>query len=371
MDLNSRASAAVEAIYDTVLDSEAWPAALRAVRRATGSAGGRAFLFDARDRTLPFCVSENLNVSADAEWERHLQHIDPRLGPGLADPPGLPMWDHRVITESEMDRHEFYDAIERLAGVRYFIGVRPFVVDGRSLMTTVVRSRRQGHAEEAEIALFAVLAQHIGHAFRLASDSARDGLDATLLQLVDRSRPEAVFLLDGKARLLEANAEAQRILALDDGLRLDDGVLQPWKSADGRALSALIAGALDTVAQEAPGSGGVMALPRPSGALPFLLRVMPWPHGKADPFRRPSAVVLLRDPQRRSATSEDELTTLLGLTEREAALALRVASGESLQAAAAGLGISYNTARVHLRNIFEKTGAASQRDLQRLVLAAP
>ena len=58
-------------------------------------------------------------------------------------------------------------------------------------------------------------------------------------------------------------------------------------------------------------------------------------------------------------------------SEREAALACRLAQGAGLRDCAGELGISYGTARVHLRNIFEKTGVRNQGELQRLVRAAP
>jgi DNA-binding CsgD family transcriptional regulator len=369
--LTSETSAAIGAIYDTVLDPEAWPRAMSAVRNIVGGAGSALFAFDHDSATIPFCVFENLGPDRDHEYVRRLHCINPRAAKTMAEPPGVPCWDYRVISEREMDRHEFYDGIHRLSGVRYFVGMRPLLVDGRSLLTSVERTRKQGHFDESEIALFSRIAPHIGHAFRLAGANAQSQADAALLHLVDQVRPEAVLLLDAAGGLMEANSEARRVLALGDGLKLIDGCLQPWKAADRRALNRLISGALATTTGQAPGGGGVMALPRPSGALPFLLRVMPWPRGNADPFRRPAAVVLLRDPERTAAVGAAELADLLGLTAREAALARRLARGDSLQDCAAALGISRNTARVHLRNIFEKTGISSQRQLLRLMLAVP
>jgi DNA-binding CsgD family transcriptional regulator len=368
--LTSESSAAIEAIYDTVLDPGAWPRALRALRTLIGGAGANLFFFDHDSETIPFWVVENLPPGGEREYRR-LHRINPRARTTMADPPGVPCWDYRVISEPEMDRHEFYDAIHRLGGVRYFVGMRPFAVDGGSLLTSVMRTRKQGHFDRDEIALYASVAFHLGHAYRLAAANAGSRNNATLLHLLDERRPEAVFLLDATAQLMEASPEAARILAQNDGLGLDDGCLRPWKAADRRALNRLVAGALATTTGKDLGGGGVMALPRPSGALPFLLRVMPWPRGSDDPHRRPSAVVLLRDPERTAAIGAAELADLLGLTAREAALARRLARGGSLQDCAAALGISRNTARVHLRNIFEKTGISSQRELLRLMFSVP
>jgi len=367
MDLTAQTAAAIEAIYDTVLDLEAWPRALRALRELVGGEGANLFQLDCASGTVPFWVDENLPPGGGSEYERRLHSINPHIGPTLAGPTGMAHWDYRLLDEAELDRHEFYDGIQRLAGVRYFVGMSPLRADGRSLLTSIQRTRRQGHVSAQEIALYAQVAPHIGHAFRLAGAHARSRTDAALLHLLDQRRREAVLLLDIQGRLIEANGEARRILALDDGLRS----LRAWKAGDCRTLDGLVAGALATASGRHPGGGGVMALPRPSGALPYLLRVIPWPRGTVDPVRRPSAVVLVRDPERAAAVGTGELAALLGLSEREAALALRLARGDSLQAGATALGISHNTARVHLRNIFEKTGVNSQRDLLRLMLSAP
>jgi DNA-binding CsgD family transcriptional regulator len=55
------------------------------------------------------------------------------------------------------------------------------------------------------------------------------------------------------------------------------------------------------------------------------------------------------------------------LTRAEAALALRLAEGESLADAAAALDIAYNTARSHLRAIFAKSGTHRQVQLVALL----
>ena len=52
-----------------------------------------------------------------------------------------------------------------------------------------------------------------------------------------------------------------------------------------------------------------------------------------------------------------------GLTPAEARLALHLAAGETLRSAEAKLSISYETARTHLKNIFNKTGTCRQAEL--------
>jgi DNA-binding CsgD family transcriptional regulator len=57
------------------------------------------------------------------------------------------------------------------------------------------------------------------------------------------------------------------------------------------------------------------------------------------------------------------LAKLYGLTRREADLAVQLSAGLELRAAATAAGMSYNTARSHIRLLFRKTGAKSQLQL--------
>ena len=61
--------------------------------------------------------------------------------------------------------------------------------------------------------------------------------------------------------------------------------------------------------------------------------------------------------------SIDLLRCHFGLTPAEARLALQLVAGETLRSAGVKLGISYETARTHLKNIFSKTGTRRQAEL--------
>ena len=60
---------------------------------------------------------------------------------------------------------------------------------------------------------------------------------------------------------------------------------------------------------------------------------------------------------------------VFGLSPGQMALAARIASGESLTDAAETLGIRINTARTHLKRIYDKTGVNAQTALVRLLLS--
>jgi DNA-binding CsgD family transcriptional regulator len=66
----------------------------------------------------------------------------------------------------------------------------------------------------------------------------------------------------------------------------------------------------------------------------------------------------------------DLLQCHFGLTPAEARLALHLVAGETLRSAAVKLSITYETARTHLKNIFNKTGTCRQAELVVVVVTA-
>ena len=66
----------------------------------------------------------------------------------------------------------------------------------------------------------------------------------------------------------------------------------------------------------------------------------------------------------------DLLQSHFGLTPAEARLALQLVVGETLRSAAVKLGISYETTRSSLKNIFRKTETCRQAELVIVILTA-
>ncbi len=87
---------------------------------------------------------------------------------------------------------------------------------------------------------------------------------------------------------------------------------------------------------------------------------------RAATTRLPAALVLLGDPDRRAAPGL-KLLRSLGLTGSEARLAKGLAAGRPLVESARSIGISHNTARAHLRSVFDKLQVRSQVELVRVL----
>jgi DNA-binding CsgD family transcriptional regulator len=83
------------------------------------------------------------------------------------------------------------------------------------------------------------------------------------------------------------------------------------------------------------------------------------------------AMVLLNDADRGEAIEPENLEGLYDLTPAQARLLVALVEGRRLADYAEEAGVSINTVKSHMKQIFEKTGENRQTDLVRRVLADP
>jgi DNA-binding CsgD family transcriptional regulator len=179
---------------------------------------------------------------------------------------------------------------------------------------------------------------------------------AVVLQAFVENFEEGVAVIATCGRVLFLNCAAQ---AMVQGvpLRLVDGYLRAGTPNDTAALRKMVSDCAIT-------GGGSIRLVSEDRTLLIAASALA---STAEP------VVLLRliDPATIRLPGKKVLQVQFGLTPAEAAFALEFLAGNDLVASATNRGITMNTARVHLRRIFEKTETRRQAALIRLLLLCP
>jgi DNA-binding CsgD family transcriptional regulator len=170
--------------------------------------------------------------------------------------------------------------------------------------------------------------------------------------------------------LLVANDTAQEILRARDGLEMDShGILCATYQSEG-SLSEVIREVAKTAGNDASDHvDSAFAVRRPSGkrALTLFVRAVNAKTPKpAD--HEAAALVMILDSALPVEATELELRQLYGFTSTEAQLANLLMEGMALEDCCDELGIRRTTVRMHLRNIFAKTGARRQGELVSLLL---
>jgi DNA-binding CsgD family transcriptional regulator len=145
------------------------------------------------------------------------------------------------------------------------------------------------------------------------------------------------------------------------GLCTRKGRVAALRSSDDAALLRLIA----STAQNR--SGGSLAIAREERSPLMIIAVPPSAEASWAFHDPPSAVLLIKDPERPATLSVAAFARHFELSPAETAMVRELNRGDGIAAAAARLGISWTTARTHLSHVFQKTGMHRQAELIRLI----
>jgi DNA-binding CsgD family transcriptional regulator len=134
-------------------------------------------------------------------------------------------------------------------------------------------------------------------------------------------------------------------------------------------LQACLDAAVKAQPRRGSSAGEVMSVMRPSGRRPFPLMVGPLlaahPDSSIDDAK---ALLFIADPEGGHISTSEVLETLYQLTPAEAELVRLIAEGRSLEEVAAERGVTMNTVRSQLKQVFSKTETSRQGELVHLVL---
>jgi len=215
----------------------------------------------------------------------------------------------------------------------------------------------------AEVRAFEALSRHMTRAMQMAIRLGRpENVPAATAAFEALPRPLAV--LDRHRRVRYANARMEALLRRRAGLALRAGELVAAVDDAQPALGAYIDQATLGV-RGATASADALVLRDAQGSLVALHAV---PLGAAWPALA-GCLVTVEDMALKRAMSAAELHSTFGCTSTEARLALLLAQGFELRAAAREMGITYETSRAYLKGVFGKTGVHSQAQLVALILS--
>lgn len=373
----------LQRIYAASIDPGLWRDAFRAVEDLTGSAGATLnFVPQSSDRG-GLVLSGRFTEDVCAEYARDYMGLCRRIEHGvhhgheIMTNGGGVIYDSMILSETEMDRDPVYDWFGKL-GLRYFIGTDLPPIDGYRLNFSLQRTRRQGHVEPADIALFRRISAHVEQAFTLSTKlGALDGRNSLTGAALDRLQ-QGVVITGGRGDVLFMNSAAERIVACGLGIRARANVVEATAPNDQRRFVKLLRGATAIARGGIDGRdiserGGWLSVERDEGFSPLFLFVAPLtgPIGTSlhtHPWAtQPAAIIFIHDRDGHADMSVTMLRSLFGLTSVEAQLAALLGQGAPLDHAATRMGHGVGTARNHLKSIFAKMGIGRQQDLVHLV----
>ncbi|MGE3690464.1 MAG: helix-turn-helix transcriptional regulator [Novosphingobium sp.] len=215
----------------------------------------------------------------------------------------------------------------------------------------LLSERRPFDADDS--ALLSAIAPHLSVALDTLGELGAQQLRATIAEQALKMLGIGQLALDREGRVILTDDLASEILGARGGTRLN-------LSTD---TAQTLARDCADMAQAPANSRRVVTLGK-TGAPDLLLRPLPAPKGTAV-----AAIGAIRQPQKRNRGPQPRIVAqLLGLSEREAALAEAMSRGETILDAGAQLQLTPETARNYTKRAYAKTGASGQADLVRQVL---
>jgi DNA-binding CsgD family transcriptional regulator len=168
---------------------------------------------------------------------------------------------------------------------------------------------------------------------------------------------------DRRMQVHWSNADARLLLTGGQVLRLRDGRLVAAARDDHDRLVALVDGRSDRDVAALGGNGRPELHVRARAPQAATQQPLPGPHA----LSRDLVLLVMTRPDCSVRYDAGDIALLFGLTMTEAALAASLATGDSVSQFAAARGIAEGTARLHLKRVLAKTGAARQSELVRRI----
>jgi len=370
--LDERALPLIESIYASAIEPGGWKRLAQDLSDAYGRAGV-AISMPHPDSELAFDVTRvRLSDDLAPVFVRHLIK-------GL--PWGFPFNGHmknrfglasEKFPDAELAKTDFYREFMQPNGLAPEAPICHEIATAASgKLAGIAIYRRVGCRpfDESDLALGNLIVPHVerGYAIYSRLGGVRRARIA-LAEVLDRL-PTGVLVFDAQHAPVIVNRSARRILELRDGFSIDRGRPRLSDRGEDGVFQTLLAKACEAALKGQRAVGDVMQVSRPSGRRAFALMVAPLldaPSGSA--AGEAVTAAFIADPDTGPVTTTEVLEQLYTLTRAEAELVRMLSEGLTLDQVATARGVTMNTVRSQLKQVFSKTDTKRQGELVRLVL---
>jgi DNA-binding CsgD family transcriptional regulator len=372
MGLDERALPLIESIYASAIEPGGWRRLAEDLSDAFGRAGV-AISMPHPDSELPLDVTRfRLRDDLESVFIRHLGKGLPWGNPGVVKMKDRFGFPNDSLSADEIEQCEFYREYMQPNGLAPECPIYHEISTGQigKLVGIAIYRRADSRPfDQEDLALGNLLVPHLerGYAIYSRLGNVRRARIA-LAEILDRL-PTGVLVFDAQNTPVIVNRSARRILELHDGFAIERGRPRLANRNEDGVFQTLLAKACEAALKGQRLMGDVMQVTRPSGRRSFALMVAPLldaPPGSA--AGEAVSVAFLANPDTGPVSTNQVLEQLYSLTPAEAELVRMLSEGRSLDEVASARGVTMNTVRSQLKQVFSKTDTKRQGELVRLVL---
>ena len=368
MDEQARVDQIVENLYAGTLEAAAWNRAINGIADLLDSSGGIIF---AANPTTQIILRDEVSRGDSALMQTYRQHwvsTDIRITAGATMLVGEPHNEQQLLDKRTWERSSLLNEFLLPSDSPFMLATWLHKSAHKVVALTFRGSRNRGPFDKNDSRQLRRLIPHVQQALQIRDRlEAHDVHASALASVVERSRV-GVMVLDHQGCILEATGFAEQLMKSESGIRrATDNTLWLREPAGSQLKEWVLTGLPPKGI-----SSGYISLPRGPGLANVSLVVAPMPKVPTMWLGADTRwLIFVFDPEHRVAPAATLVSRDLGISAREAEIAVLLSMGHRLSSVAARLGISMHTIRAHLKHIFEKTGVHSQSDLVRRVLLSP
>jgi DNA-binding CsgD family transcriptional regulator/PAS domain-containing protein len=361
-------SALIADIYDTAFNADSWPRVLEKICAFIPGCASNVFSQDTMCNIAQIHYSWGDNADyVQLYFEKYIKMnpFFPAIAFGEVGHIGL---QSDIVPFEEFHETRFYREWAQPQGYVDCVFCLLDKSESGGAMITVRRDAQNGLVDDEACRRMSLIMPHVRRAVLIsrALEHAQ-AASAELTNLLDRMSA-GILLIGAGGRIAYTNQAGDFLLAQNDVLsRKGDMLIVPDPSAS-LALSGAFAAAqsgdastdMDGVALPLQGKAGEQ----------YLAHVLPLTSGlrrRVGDTYAAVAAVFVRKASIGWASPAESVAKLYKLTPSELRVLLAVVEDGGIPQVAESLGISEETAKTHLRHIFEKTGQRRQADLVKLL----
>lgn len=358
----------VSSLYQAATGARPWHEVLQAVVDRFEGFFCQLVALDVRTGRMALTLhSSGSPMDGVLDYMREYHRIDPHVAHAAMLPPGTVFNTADLIPASQARVHPFYRQFWSVYGVRYMSGGKVSEDEDIAVYLGLFRSAAQGRFDAAGDALLKSLFTHLKEAFAIYRSYSRLAAQADSGRLVIDRSERPILLLGPDRFVVHANRAAQRLLQQAEVIVARSGYLGCGDPKAEEALSRALYG----LNLEVGGTGTperanrrAFALRSPQGdPVPACLWALRPTETMGAFGDTPRAMLLLPAAASQMQPDAVVLAASFGLTPAEGRVLANLAQVPDIRQAAQALGVSFHTARAHLRSIFSKTGVRTQKEL--------
>ena len=353
MTSNAELSTLIGRIYDCALSPQLWGEVLGDYCELMDAVAASIHTLNPMNGTIGLYIEHGSNPEYSRSLLTKYAALSPTGASILLADLEQPIGVFDLIDEEEFRETRFYR--EWCAPQGYYDMLGALIAKRPCEIGAISATRRvdQGRFGAEDRALVATIAPHVRRAVTIANLLDNRALEIAELSATLDTLSAAVVIADEAGRILRLNKSAEELLAKGLGIESKDGALDIQNEDARRSLKAAL--------RDAPRSPGSSVIPEPNGEKIYAAVMML-------PGERASRAIFLKREEPDIPAIGRHLAATFAMTPREISVVVPLLQGKSPAEIADMLGISMPTVRTHFQRLYDKTGAATQADLVRLVL---